>query len=358
MKVLIKKSILETMLLNTQPYLEKKDLSQITSHVLLISQEGDFILKATDYEIGLSYFTKEVKTISIGSATANGKKLLDIVKSLKESKEDDITLETINDYLYIKQNSSKYKLPMLNPNDFPEFPQIDSKPKFEINNTTLVKSIKKIAPAIDTNNPKFELNGSLIDIKNNTINLVATDTKRLAIVKIEQESDHNFSLIIPKKAISEIQKLFFDQIEIYYDENTLLASSSQFTFFTKLINGKFPDYERIIPKNKNFRIQLSRESMIDAIKQISIISSEIKITFKPEKVVFESLNDDNIEAKTEIEFKTGLENDIYLAVNSRYILDFLSNIENSHFTLGFNDSGLPFTLENDNFTTIVMPIMI
>ena len=247
---------------------------------------------------------------------------------------------------------------MLSPSDFPPFPEIDSKPKFDINSNTLVRSIKKIAPAIDSNNPKFELNGSLIDIKDNSINLVATDTKRLAIMKIEQPTEHDFSLIIPKKAISEIQKLFFDNIEIFYDENTLIALSPHFTFFTKLINGKFPDYQRIIPKNKNYRILLNRESMVESIKQISIISPEIKITFKPDKIVFESLNDDNIEAKTEIEFKTGLDNDIYLAVNSRYILDFLSNIENSNFTLGFNDSGLPFTLENDNFMTIVMPIMI
>jgi len=167
-----------------------------------------------------------------------------------------------------------------------------------------------------------------------------------------------FLLIIPKKAISEIQKLFFDTIEMFYDENTLIASASNFLFFTKLINGKFPDYERIIPKNKNFRIQLSRELMVESIKQIAIISNEIKITFKSEKVVFESLNDDNIEAKTEIEYKTGLDEDIFLAVNSRYMLDFLSHIESQTFTLGFNDSGLPFTLESDNFITIVMPIML
>jgi len=354
-KVSIKKSVLETMLLNSQPYLEKKDLSQITSHILILAQNQNLIIKATDYEIGLTYHTKDIKILSDGSATANGKKFLDIVKILKD---DEVILETINDYLYIKQNSSKFKLPMLNPNDFPLFPEIENKPKFDINSTLLVKSIKKIAPAIDTNNPKFELNGSLIDIKDGFINLVATDTKRLAIIKIEKETEHNFSLIIPKKAISEIQKLFFDDIEMFYDENTLIASSTNFQFFTKLINGKFPDYQRIIPKNKNFRILLNRELMIDAIKQISIISNEIKLTFKPEKIVFESLNDDNIEAKTEIEFKTGLEEDIFLAVNSRYILDFLSNIDNSNFTLGFNDSGLPFTLENENFMTIVMPIMI
>ncbi len=355
MKVLIKKSVLESMLLNTQAYLEKKDLSQITSHVLLLTEEGQFTLKATDYEIGLCYFSKEVKVVSSGNATANGKKFLDIVKSLKD---DDITLETINDYLYIKQNSSKYKLPMLNPNDFPLFPEINDKPKFNINSKTLVQSIKKIAPAIDTNNPKFELNGSLINIKDNTINLVATDTKRLAIVKIEHKTENDFSLIIPRKAIGEIQKLFFDTIEMFYDENTLIASATNFLFYTKLINGKFPDYERIIPKNKNFRIQLSRELMVESIKQIAIISNEIKITFKSEKIVFESLNDDNIEAKTEIDYKTGLDDDIFLAVNSRYMLDFLSHSDGQTFTLGFNDSGLPFTLESDNFITIVMPIML
>jgi len=355
MKVLIKKSVLESMLLNTQAYLEKKDLSQITSHVLLLTEEGQFTLKATDYEIGLCYFSKEVKVVSSGNATANGKKFLDIVKSLKD---DDITLETINDYLYIKQNSSKYKLPMLNPNDFPLFPEINDKPKFNINSKTLVQSIKKIAPAIDTNNPKFELNGSLINIKDNTINLVATDTKRLAIVKIEHKTENDFSLIIPRKAIGEIQKLFFDTIEMFYDENTLIASATNFLFYTKLINGKFPDYERIIPKNKNFRIQLSRDLMVESIKQIAIISNEIKITFKSEKIVFESLNDDNIEAKTEIDYKTGLDDDIFLAVNSRYMLDFLSHSDGQTFTLGFNDSGLPFTLESDNFITIVMPIML
>ncbi|MDD3342569.1 MAG: DNA polymerase III subunit beta [Sulfurospirillaceae bacterium] len=355
MKVSIKKSVIETILLNTQAYLEKKDLSQITSHVLIEAKDNHLLIQATDYEIGLTYTLQDVKIITTGNATANGKKLIDIIKTLKD---DDIVFETINDYLYIKQNSSKFKLPMFNPNDFPSFPQIENKPKFDINSKTLVQSIKKIAPAIDTNNPKFELNGSLIDIKDGMINLVATDTKRLAIVKLEKETSENFSLIIPKKAITEIQKLFFDDIEIFYDENTLIATASNFQFFTKLINGKFPDYERIIPKNKNFRILLNRDMMIESIKQIFIISNEIKITFKTEKVIFESLNDDNIEAKTEIEFKTGLENDIFLAVNSRYMLDFLSHCEQANFTLGFNDSGLPFTLESDNFITIVMPIMI
>ena len=355
MKVSINKSVLETILVNTQPYLEKKDLSQITSHLYLSTKAESLEIRATDFEIGLTYKTKNIKIIDPGLATANGKKLLDIVKILKD---DEVTLETINDYLYIKQKNSKFKLPMFNPEEFPEFPEINNKPKFDINSTQLVRSIKKIAPAIDTNNPKFELNGALIDIKEDSINLVATDTRRLAVIKLENPAGNNFSLIIPKKAISEIQKLFFDEIEIFYDQTTLIAQSSNFQFFTKLINGKFPDYERIIPKEKKYRLLLNREKMVDAMKQISIISNEMKLTFKNDKIVFESLNDDNIEAKTEIEYNTGLDAEIYLAINSRYILDFLSNTENSNFTLGYNDAGLPFTLESENFLTIVMPIML
>jgi len=355
MKVSINRNVLETVLLNTQAYLEKKDLSQITSHVYISSLEDIFVVKATDFEIGLEFRTKNIKIIDSGVATANGKKLLDIIKILKD---DEVILETINDYLYIKQNSSKFKLPMFNPNEFPEFPLIEEKPKFEVNSTLLVRSIKKISPATGNNNAKFELNGALIDIKDGFLNLVATDTRRLAIVKLDNQIKDNFSLIIPKKAIAEIQKLFFDDIEIFYDQNTLIAKSNNFQFFTKLINGKFPDYKRIIPKEKKYRLLLDRAKMVEAIKQISIVSNEMKITFKSNTILFESLNDDNIEAKTEIEFNTGLDNEIFLAVNSRYLLDFLSNIEENNFTLGFNDAGLPFSLESENFMTIVMPIMI
>lgn len=355
MKVSINKNVLENILVNTQPYLEKKDLSQITSHLCLIAKDNLLQIKASDFEIGLNFNTPNINILDEGLATANGKKLLDIVKILKN---DEVTLETINDYLYIKQKNSKYKLPMFNPEEFPEFPDIEGKPKFDVNSTKFVRAIKKIAPAIDTNNPKYELNGALIDIKNDFINLVATDTKRLALSKITTPSTQDLKLIIPKKAIAEIQKLFFDEIEIFYDEVMFIAKSQHFLFYSKLINGKFPNYEQIIPSDKKYRILLNREKTIEAIKQISIISDEIKITFKPDSLLFESLNDDNIEAKTEVEFKTGLDEEIFLATYSRSLLDFLSQIEESSFTLGYNDSAVPFTLESEEFLTIVMPIIL
>ncbi len=355
MKIEINKSLLEQVLAQMQPFLEKKDLSQITSHVYLEAKESELLVKATDYETGLKTIITDVKVINPGNATANGKKLLDIVRILKEGV---VTLSTLDDTLQITQNQSKFKLPMFDADEYPKFPDIDALPQIDIKAGEFISSLKKITPAIDTNNPKFELNGALIDIKEDKINFVATDTRRLAIVTLEQAMEKSFNLIIPKKAIIEIQKLFFDDITMYYDETYLIIKSGSYLFFTKLINGKFPDYERIIPKSLNYTLTLPKDKMVEAIKQITIASNEIKLTFLKDRIIFKSLSQENIEAQTEIEIATPFEEKFVMAVNSRYILDFLNNIETTEFTMGINEAELPFELASQNFITIVMPIVI
>lgn len=355
MKIVISKSVLENILIHTQAFLEKKDTSQITSHLLFEARQNGLIIKATDYEIGLNIQTTQVEIKEIGNVTASGKKLLDIIRILKD---DTITLEVQQETLHILQAHSKFKLPTFQSNEFPSFPSFEGKANITIDSQTLISSLKKITSATDTNNPKFELNGALIDIQSSHINFVATDTRRLALVNVDNQSGRELSIIIPKKAIVEIQKLFFDNIEIIYDETHLIIKSEHYNFFTKLINGKFPDYTRIIPKEIKNTLILPKSDIINAIKQITTISNDMKITFTQNLINFESLSDDNIEAKTEIDFNTNFTEPFVLAVNSRYILDFLAQIPNSEFTIGLNEPNLPFILQDGNFKTIVMPIVI
>ncbi len=355
MIITITKSILENILIHSGPFLEKKDTSQITSHVYLNASNNSLTLKATDYEIGFMVNTSEVHIDQEGSITANGKKFLDIVRILKDG---NINLEVKGDTLHISQGHSNFKLPTFSHNDFPEFPFYEGKARISIESHMLIESLKKITPAIDTNNPKFELNGALIDIKHDFINFASTDTRRLAVVTLSNSSESELSIIIPKKAIIEIQKLFFDNIELYYDDTNLIIHSEQYTFFTKLINGKFPEYSRIIPKEIKNTLLLPKAVMIDSIKQITTISSDVKITFLNDVITFESLSDDNIEAKTEIGYVTGFSEAFSLAINSRYLLDFLNSINNSEFNIGLNEGNLPFILSDDNFKTVVMPIVI
>jgi DNA polymerase-3 subunit beta len=297
MKIRASKQIIESILINLQPFLEKKDASQITSHILFNTQNGKCIVKATDSEIGLQIVTDNIAIEAEGSFTANGKKLLDIVRILKD---DEIILEILDSTLIIKQKNSKFKLPTFDPNAYPNFPTIEDKPQISLDSLSLIQNLKKISPAIDTNNPKFELNGALINITSNSTDLVGTDTRRLAIATIPGQNSEELSLIVPKKAILEIQKLFLDQIDIYFDETNLIISNENYFFYTRLINGKFPDYQRIIPASTKHQISLPKKEMVDAIKMITTISQEIKMTLLSDAIIFNSLSADNVEAKQKL----------------------------------------------------------
>ena len=354
MKILVTKQLIESMLINLQPFLEKKDASQITSHIYFEAINDVVVLKASDGEIGLSINSKNIIIEHEGSFTANGKKFLDIIRILKN---EDIVIEKIEDNINIKQNKSKFKLPTFNPQNYPSFPLIENKPLIALDSINLIKGLKKISSAIDNNNPKYELNGALLDIKENETKLVGTDTRRLSIVTLTNQSKQTFSLIIPKKAIIEIQKLFIDHINIYYDDTNLIIQNENYYFFTRLINGNFPDYQRIIPNQSRIEITLPRKEMLESIKMITTISQEIKIIFDSDKLIFNSLTGDNVEAKTELLLPTGLNEKFELNVNSRYLLDFIAQVDDSTFKIALNEPTLPFVLKDKEFITVIMPII-
>ena len=162
MKIETTKDVIESILINAQAFLERKDQTNITSHIYVDAKENEVTIKATDNEIGLMVKSDQFNVIEPGIFTVNGKKLLEIVRNLKLDK---ITFELKDNNLIIKQKNATFKLPTFNYEEYPTFPTIDNKSKISLDSMNLIKSLKKINPAIDNNNPKFELNGALIDIK-------------------------------------------------------------------------------------------------------------------------------------------------------------------------------------------------
>jgi len=353
MKIRVTKSLIESILINLQPFLEKKDASQITSHIYFEAQNNICTIKATDGEIGLSINSNNIIIEEEGTFTANGKNLLDYIRMLN----DEITLEVIENNLLIKQNRTKYKLPTFNSSNFPSFPLIEDKPQISLDSINLIQGFKKISSSIDNNNPKFELNGALLDIKKSSTMLVGTDTRRLAIATMKSQNEFEFSLIIPKKAILEIQKLFMNKINIYYDDTNLIIQNENYYFFTRLINGNYPDYQRIVPNENKISILLPKKEMVESIKKVTTVSQEIKLTFSNKEIVFEALTADNKEAKDKLEVNTQLETTFSLNVDSRYLLDFIAQVEDNEFQLLLNEPTLPFVLKDKNFITVIMPII-
>src|SRR5574344_2134618 len=252
MKFVITKNILENVIASMQPFLEKKDSSAITSHVYLETKDNKLIVKATDYEIGLETTVENISNIEDGKTTVNGNNLLGIIKRLKN---ENITLEADSNNLIIKQNKSVFKLPTYDANEYPNINKYENLKELSISTINFINSIKKITPSIDNNNPKFELNGALLDIKSQKINFVSTDTRRLALSYLENISNDEMQLIIPK--------------------------------------------ERIIPSSLKYNFPLPKNILVESIKLVTSLFSNIKITFNPKYIIFESLDEDSV-ATTQI----------------------------------------------------------
>lgn len=355
MKLSINKGTLEAAINLCNAYIDKKDASSITSHLLLEANEDKLTIKASDYEFGLSYKIKKIKIESVGFATVNGKMIADTIKNLNN---EDIVLETIDNSLFIRQKSTKYKLSMFNYEDFPAFPATEGKDKLELDSSDLSRSLKKILPAIDTNNPKYSLNGAFLDIKNEVVRFVGTDTRRLAIYSLHKNNEREFSICIPKKAILEMQKLFYEKTELFYDSNILIAKNENFEFFTKLINDKFPDYERVVPKQINQKFTFKTEDFIDSLKRISVVTDKMKLHFTPNKLVFEGISLDNMEAKTELDLELNVSENFALSIKIRYLMDFLNSIETEEFELLVNEPNLSFIVKSGDLQTIIMPVIL
>ncbi|KGI55503.1 DNA polymerase III subunit beta [Campylobacter sp. MIT 97-5078] len=355
MKLSINKNTLESAISLCNAYVDKKDSSAITSHLLFEANDDKLTIKASDYEFGLSYKIKKIKIETSGFATANAKQISDMIKNLNN---EDVILETIDNSLFIRQKSTKYKLAMFNYEDFPNFPNIEEKSKFDLDSSDLSRSLKKILPAIDANNPKYSLNGALLDIKTDKINFVGTDTKRLAIFTLFKHNDKEFSISIPKKAIAEMQKLFYEKIELFYDENILIAKNDNFEFFTKLINDKFPDYEKVVPKQINQVFSFKTEDFIESLKKINVVAEKMKLHFQNNKLIFEGISLDNVEAKTELECELNIQENFSLNIKIKYLFDFLHSIETEEFELKINEPNLAFIVTSKELETVIMPVIL
>ncbi|MSN96251.1 DNA polymerase III subunit beta [Campylobacter sp. FMV-PI01] len=354
MKFIIDKNLLNNVINSVNSYIDKKDISSITSHIFIEAKDDIINIKATDHEMGLAYKIKTQNIQIQGNATANGKTILDVIKGLKD---DDIIIETMNNFLYIKQKTAKFKLPMYNSTDFPDFPSIENKKSFDINFQILSRSLKKVLPTIDISNPNHALNACLIEIKPQQINFVGTDGKRLGLYILNKQTNNTqSSILMPKRAINEIQKIFFEEAEIYYDENIFIARNENFEFYTKLINKKFPNYQKVIPSEFETTIEIQRDKILEGIKTINMICYKMQITIKPNLILFESISEDNSEAKTEILVDTQMNKDeIILKVTNKFLIDFLNSIENNIFKLNYNNKDVAFMLSSDELINIIMP---
>ena len=344
------KTILQNALTQLSPFLEKKDLKAPTSNYYFKIDNCILTLAATDYNFSLKLELTSIYDATDGEFLVNGNSLLSTIKRLKNG---EVEFNLKGDELEIKQGRSKLKLQTLSTESYPNININENLNSINIDSNILLGAIQKCLFSVATNSPKYELNAMLIEF-GKSLNVVATDTRTLAICKNDLSSDEDNQLLIPKNSLIEMQKIMIDECEYLFNDTYLQIKGKDLVFTTKLINGKFPDYKRVIPSETTYNFSIPTNELIDNIKLITAIEDLVKITFSEDSILLET-GEGKLTNSTEIKLTQKCTEPITIRVSATQLLNALNNVENMLFELGINDPKLPFIIKDKNFTVINMP---
>ena len=354
----------------SQGVVEKKTTIPILSNVL-VEASGDRIhLTATDLELGIRC-SCPAKVKKQGAGTIPAKRLLDYVRLLPDA-DLDIKLSE-NHWVSIVCGRSRTKIAGMSRESYPELPQMPTPPLATIPAALLSQMISKTIFSISNEESRFTLNGALLLVRENSLIMVATDGHRLAMV--EQKADMggaSYRALLPKKAMAEILKLAGDagpdaSFEFSGDDNHLFFKIGSRLLMSRKLTGNFPDYERVLPKDANKSVALSRDEMRAAIERVAQFADErsraIRVRLaKEEMKVFSSISETG--ESEEVLTVSYSDEPVEIGFNAGYMLDFLKAVNQPEVAFHFKDgnsAGEMRPAENgdgNQYRYVVMPMRI
>ena len=346
---------------------EKRQTLPILSNVLFEVDESSLKLTATDLESEISTTSTISNYKSGGKTTAPARKLSDLCRLLPDMTEIHFFLD--GDNLKIETDSGKYNLSTLPSEDFPVFELEDIQSQINISSQNLKTLILKTAFAMGNQDWRHYLNGLFLLIDDKTITTVATDAHRLAMASsiLNEAISDSTNGIVPRKSINEIGKLVSDGSEnalINLGQTSIAVNISGTTFVSKLIEGKFPDYEQVIPSGESSLLIVDRKKLSESLSRVSVLSSE---KYKGIRIITNK-NNLNISANNP-EKEQGEENltveykgeEVDIAFNVNYLQEILSTLDSEKIEINFfgsDKSCLIIDPNSDDLKYVVMPLLI
>jgi DNA polymerase III subunit beta len=346
---------------------ERKQTLPILSNVLIEKEKDKIRFTTTDLEIQITTSIQvENNGDEISSITVGGKKLQEILRILPEQSK--ISIETKENKALLKSNKSRFSLQTLPSQDFPKLNnQLQDPKKIVLQQSQLKKLLLSVQYAMAQQDVRYYLNGVLLIIEGNQLKSVATDGHRLAFNAGVIDGEHEKQeIIVPRKAVLELCRLLNDteeNVEMEFSTQQVKISFSGITLISKVIDGKFPDYERVIPKYSN-HLSMDRVLVQQALQRAAILSNEkfrgVRFVLTEKNLSIISSNSEHEEAQEEIETDYHGEA-LDIGFNVNYLMDGLNNINSEAAIFSFGDpnsSILITTPENQEFRYVVMPMRI
>ena len=343
---------------------EKKQTMPVLSNVLMIVENGQLSLTGSDTELELLAKLPLVGESVDGEITVPARKLLDIVRALNHDK---IDVQLDGDKMVIKAGRSRFSLATLPANDFPSIERSESDFSIELKQTDLRSIIDSVSFAMAQQDVRQYLNGMLFEVSDHLLRLVATDGHRLALsnVKVDIERDEAFQAIVPRKAVAELSKLFAEPestVMLSFSPHHIRAESQSLIFISRLLDGRFPEYDRVLPKDGDKQIIADRETLKAGFNRASILCNEkfsgVRLDLKEDSLTIFANNQEQEEAEEQLPVEYQGER-LEIGFNVSYLLDVLNVLKNSNVELalgGSNSSALIKDPDDDSACYVVMPI--
>ena len=350
MKFSLNRELLLKPLLLVSGAVERKSTLPILGNILFDVSEGLLTLTATDLELEMVAHAAIDNQGEDGKVTIPARKLLDICKSLPD--DSTLTFELDNDIIKISTGRSKYSLATLPASDFPNIEEWTGDVEFTLLKSELLRLIESTHFSMANQDVRYYLNGMSIETEGKEIRSVATDGHRLAICKISNEelALPTLQVIVPRKGIMEIIRLLDpvdESVQIFLGSNHLRIIDTEFSFTSKLVDGRFPDYRRVLPRNGDKVLNANKDHLRQVLSRAAILSNEkfkgVRLNFSRSELKITANNPEQEQAEEFIEIDFPYD-DVEIGFNVSYVLDVLNAIK---------EPDVKFTLADANSSVVI-----
>jgi DNA polymerase-3 subunit beta len=375
MKLICEKEELLKGLNMAYPAISTKGTVPVISNFLLSAENEKVKILATDLEISIQSYAR-AEIVEEGAITIPAKKLVDIVKEFQSEKEIDIRTDEGNK-IVLRCGKSRFILNGLPKEDFPKIPNFPKENSIAIKNSMLIDMFKKTVFAASKDSQRYILNGVYCVLSNDKIEMAATDGRRLSYIWTTDSkisAKENSKIIIPTKSVNEITKILSSNVksescEIGFNDNYLSVKVDDMVFSSSLIEGIFPNYEQVIPKDTDFKVRLNSADTLAATRQMALLTdnrsvadraSAVKFSFFEDKLTISAAAAGVGDGETELDIEYR-EKKCEISFNPDFIKEILQNTDKEFMNFYFSDSMKPAILKPEpeqNYLCVVMPMRV
>ena len=371
MQFVIKREILLKSLNFVQGVVEKKNTLPILSNVLLQLKDKKLSIIATDLDMIFYDEIKDIKIIKEGSTTTSAAILYDILRKISSNSELNFELKSENK-LSLKSENADFNLLCLPTDNFPSFADEFEGQEITLNNKRFLKLLNKTKISISNDDTRHYLNCIFLHLNElqgrNFLTGVATDSHRLSSSSLEIESSKEFnSLILPRKTVFQLCSLLTeisDQLKMQTSENKIKFTLGNIKLISKVIDGKFPDYKKVVPNTNDKTLIVSSKEFINSIERVASVSLDrkegVRLTINKDNVQLSVNSANSGDGNEKIKAKFSSEN-LKISFNSKYLIDIASEVEDKNLKINLKDSVSPVLIEDvsdKNSYYVIMPMKI